>query len=203
MKIELVMDQFLNGTRSLNSNAIMLKEKGGSRKIMLALGLYEAQGIATSLQSIVIERPLTQDLFEPITAAFGIKLNYIEVNDIVDGTLHALLCYERDGEEKFIDARMSDALAIALRVDAPIYIEEEMLNNCLVTDEGGGRFSIPASFARIQTLREALDLAVAEEKYELARQLKDEIEARTKAFGQGGAVSDAASVENDGTDNEE
>ena len=198
MKIELFMDGFLNSSSNPNHNAIMLKEKDGDRKIMLSLGLFEAQGIATALKEIVVERPLAHDLFEPVTAAFGINLNGIEVYDVVDGTFHAYLCYERDGEEKRIDARLSDALAIALRVGASVYIEEELLNSCLVTDMGDGKFSVPVTFARMETLHEAFDLAIREEKYELAKQLKEEIEAREKALEQGGAAG-----ENDETDDKE
>jgi bifunctional DNase/RNase len=155
------------------------------------------------LQSFIVERPLTQDLFEPITAAFGIKLKYIEVSDLVDGTLHALLCYEREGEEKFIDARLSDAFAIAVRVNAPVYIDDERLDRYHITDEGDGRFSIPASFARMKTLREALKLAVAEEKYELARQLKEEIEARSKNFKNADDGRDVIYFDDNADDDEE
>ena len=181
MKVELVIGEIFNDKSDPRYNVLMLKEKDGERKVMLVVGLFEAQCIATSCEDIKIERPLSHDLFEPITAAFGIKLKYVEINKVVNGTFHSLLCYERDGEERFVDARTSDALAIALRVDAPMYIEEELLDKLRVTDEGGGRFSVPVAFARLKTLREALEIAIKEEKYELAMQLKEEIDAREEA----------------------
>ena len=84
-------------------------------------------------------------------------------------------------EERDVDSRTSDAIAIALRAGAPIYIEEELLNRMCIHDERNGAISIPISAADVKTLRTAMENAVKEENYELAMKLKEEIDSRSSA----------------------
>lgn len=180
MKIELVIAEIFQKSESPTTHMFLLREREGQRRIMLVFGDVEAQGIATSIvaEDIQIERPLTHDLFELITGAFGIRLNYIVINRFSEDKFHSLLCYERDGEVHYIDARVTDAMAIALRANAPMYIEEDILEKHQVQGNNGTAFSLPVELADAETLHDALALAIKEENYELALQLKKELRAR-------------------------
>ena len=112
------------------------------------------------------------------STAFGIELQHVLIDRIMDGTFCARLCYSQDGVERHVDSRTSDAIAIALRAGAPIYIEDELLSRMCVRDEQNGAFSIPITAADEATLRAAMDNAVKVENYELAHKLKEEIESR-------------------------
>lgn len=178
MKVRFVIAEIFTKTSIKDANVLMLKEKEGERRVMLVISQYEAQGIASSLKDLEIERPLTHDLFESITTAFDINLKYIVINRAAHGTYYSHLCYERDGVERFIDARTSDAIAIALRVNVPMYIEEDLLEVCCIQNDTEGIYSIPVTFANNTTLKNALNRAIADEDYELAAHLKNEIKAR-------------------------
>lgn len=178
MKVRIIIAEIFTKTSIANAHVLMLKEKDGERRVMLVISPVEAKGIASSLKDYNIERPLTHDLFEHITSAFGIELKYIVVNRIVRGIYYSHLCYERDGEEKFIDARTSDAIALALRVNAPMYIEEDLLDACCLQNDAEGAYSIPITIANEAALKSALDRAIEVENYELAAHLKNELKAR-------------------------
>lgn len=178
MKVRLSIAEIFTKTSIANAHALLLKERGGERRIMVVINPIEAQGIASSLKDAKIERPLTHDLFEPITAAFGIKLKYIVINKAVRGFYYSHLCYERDGVEKFIDARTSDAIALALRAEVPMYIEEDLLEVCCLQNDTAGAYSIPLTLESEQVLKSALDRAIEEEDYEYAAHLRNELMAR-------------------------
>ena len=181
--VELVVADMMSKVSDRRAHVLLLQEKDGLRKIIVALGLLEAQAIAFSLRGIDVARPLTHDLFGSFAAAFGIGLQYVLINDINDGTFHAQLHYAKEGEVRDIDARTSDAVALALRAGAPIYIKDELLNRMCVRDEANGAVSIPITAADEDTLRVAMENAVKEENYELAMKLKEEIDSRHQASG--------------------
>ena len=97
---------------------------------------------------------------------------------IEDGTFFSRINFKQGDESREVDARTSDAVALALRMGAPIYITEELLNRICIRDEQGGAISIPITAADEKTLRDAMDRAVKEEKYELAMKLKEELDSR-------------------------
>jgi bifunctional DNase/RNase len=176
--VELVVTDIMSKVSDQRAHVLLLKEKDGLRKIVVALGLMEAQAIAFALRNIHTGRPLTHDLFGTITSEFGIELQHALINRIDDGTFHAILCYRQGEAVRVVDARTSDAIAIALRAAAPIYIEDELLNRMCVQDESNGAISIPITAADEATLRVAMEHAVKEENYELAMKLKEEIDSR-------------------------
>ncbi len=178
--VELVVSDIMSKVSDQRAHVLLLREKDGLRKIIVALGLLEAQAIAFALRNVPTGRPLTHDLFGSFAAEFGIELQHALINRIEDGTFHAQLCYKQGTDVRVIDARTSDAIAIALRAAAPIYIEEELLNRMCVQDEHNGAISIPITAADEATLRVAMDNAVKEENYELAMKLKEEIDSRHK-----------------------
>ena len=116
-----------------------------------------------------------------MASAFGIELQYVLIDGINDGTFHAKLHYVRGEEVQDVDSRTSDAIAIALRSGAPIYIEDVLLSRMCIRDEQNGAFSIPITAADEATLRVAIENAVKVENYELAHKLKEEIESRHTA----------------------
>jgi bifunctional DNase/RNase len=105
-------------------------------------------------------------------------LKHVIIDRIDDGTFYSVLYYTRGDENAYVDSRTSDAIAIALRAGAPIFIHEELLNRMCIRDEQNGAISIPITAADENTLRTAMENAVKEENYELAMKLKEEIDSR-------------------------
>ena len=176
--VELVVKDIMSKVSDHRAHVLLLCEKDGLRRIIVSLGFLEAQAIAFVLRGICTDRPLTHELFGSVTMAFGVELQYVLINKISDGTFCSQLCYRQGEVEHLIDSRTSDAIAIALRAAAPIYIEEELLSRMCIRDEQNGAFSIPITAADEATLRVAIDNAVKEENYELAQKLKEEIDSR-------------------------
>ena len=179
--IELVVSDMMSKVTDRRAHVLMLQEKEGLRKIIVALGFLEAQAIAFALRKVDAGRPLTHDLFGSLTSEFGIELQHVYINRIEDGTFHSQLCYRQGNDIRVVDARTSDAIAIALRAPAPIYINEDLLNRMCIHDERNGAISIPITAADEDTLKVAMDNAVKAENYELAMKLKEEIDSRHQA----------------------
>ena len=179
MMIELVVTDILCKASDDRAYVMILKERDGNRKIMVAIGVNEAQAIAFALKGIATKRPITHDLFRSLANAFGATMKCATIGKISDGTFYSQLLYQQGDAICQIDSRTSDAVAIALRAGAPIYIDEELLNRVGVHDVFDGAISVPISVADTDTLRTVLDKAVKEENYELAMKIKEEIDSRT------------------------
>ncbi|MBR5593099.1 MAG: bifunctional nuclease family protein [Bacteroidaceae bacterium] len=192
--VELVVTDIMSKASDHRAHVLLLSERDGLRKIIVSLGFLEAQAIAFAMRGIKADRPLTHDLFGGVVSAFGIELQYVLINKVVDGTFCSLLCYRQGEVEHCIDSRTSDAIAIALRAGAPIYIKEVLLSQMCIRDEQNGAFSIPITAADEATLRVAIENAVKVENYELAHKLKEEINSRHAGQGNG-------CCENKGNDN--
>lgn len=177
--VELYVSDILSKASDERAYVMMLKEREGARKILVAIGYAEAQAIAFALKGIQTKRPITHDLFKSFAASFGARLQCVTIDRVDDGTFYSNLLFRTGEELHEIDARTSDAVAIALRMDAPIYIEENLLDKVSIRDEWNGAFSIPISIADVDTLRNVMEKAVKEENYELAMKLKEEIDSRT------------------------
>ena len=176
--VELVVSDMMSKVSDHRAHVLVLQEKDGLRKIIVALGLLEAQAIAFALRGVDVGRPLTHDLFGSLTNAFGIQMQYVLIERIDDGTFYSSLYYSQNDESVCIDSRTNDAIAIALRAKAPIYIREDLLNRMCIRDERNGAISIPITAADEGTLRAAMENAVKDENYELAMKLKEEIDSR-------------------------
>lgn len=110
-----------------NSPIVILKEVDGEKTLPIWIGLLEATAIASELEGIQFSRPMTHDLMKNIIGLVDIKVNKIEVCDLKNNTYYALIYFNYNGKEISIDARPSDALALSLRVDAPIFVAEEVI----------------------------------------------------------------------------
>jgi bifunctional DNase/RNase len=110
-----------------NRHVVILKDNVGDRYLPIWIGAWEASAIAMRLQGLQAERPLTHDLFTAALEQLGVRVARVVVSDLSDETYHAQLVLERDGVEEEVDARPSDALAIAVRTESPIYCADTVL----------------------------------------------------------------------------
>jgi uncharacterized protein len=110
-----------------NRHVVILKDAERDRYLPIWIGAWEASAIAMRLQGVTAERPLTHDLFVNALAQLGVRVDRIVISDLADETYHARLHLDRDGTEVEVDARPSDALALAVRCEAPIFATEEVL----------------------------------------------------------------------------
>ena len=110
------------------SPIVILKEIDGERTLPIWIGLLEATAIATELEGIKFPRPMTHDLLKSVLEFIDVKVNRVEVCDLKENTYYALIHITYEGKEITIDARPSDALALSLRMRAPIFVAEEVLD---------------------------------------------------------------------------
>ena len=173
--------------------ALLLNEKNGERKLPIVIGGFEAQSIAVALErEIRPPRPLTHDLFKSFSDCFEIKIKQVIIHKIVDGVFFSSLICERDKIEEIIDSRTSDAIALAIRFNSPIFTYENVLEKAGIilkpgenkkqTDSHSKKNSlskkIDYSKLSITQLEKAISVAVKNEDYELAAHLRDEINKR-------------------------
>ncbi|WP_034043111.1 bifunctional nuclease family protein [Wocania ichthyoenteri] len=184
--------------------ALILNEVDGDRKLPIVIGAFEAQSIAIALEKeIRPPRPLTHDLFKNFADRFDIVVKQVIIHKLVDGVFYSSLICERDKIEEIIDARTSDAIALALRFDAPIFTyknildkagiylkvnpkkdeEDELQDSILVDDLIANELepNAPRENYKGKTLEELhnlLDEAVSNEDYEAAAHIRDEISKR-------------------------
>lgn len=166
--------------------AILLKDVQSERFLPIIIGTFEAQAIALALEGTAIPRPLTHDLCANLLRAAGISLNKIVVTDLIEGTFYAkLYLTSATGEKMEIDARPSDAIALALRLKAEIFVAQKVMieaGQYLASEEHQpqpNEENLPEiqQLERLFELQNQLQMAIKEENYELAAKLRDEIEA--------------------------
>ena len=183
--------------------ALVLKEVEGARTLPIIIGAFEAQAIAIALEKdIKPPRPLTHDLFKTFADRFQVKVKQVIIHKLVDGVFFSSLICERDKIEEIIDARTSDAIALAVRFNAPIFTYQNILDKAGIflkaKDEIDKRteedieeleeilnpleaiLSDDDAFLTksIDDLNQMMEQAVADEDYELAARIRDEIEKR-------------------------
>lgn len=184
--------------------ALILNEVDGDRKLPIVIGAFEAQSIAIALEKeIKPPRPLTHDLFKNFADCFGIIVKQVIIHKLVDGVFYSSIICERDKIEEIIDARTSDAIALALRFSAPIFTYKNILEkagiylkanpiDANVVNSIDNVLSNSETFVKEETntsgstyakntiteLNEMLDSAVNDENYEMAAKIRDEISKR-------------------------
>ena len=158
--------------------ALVLEEVDGGRKLPIIIGQQEAQAIKVMMMKYQPPRPLTHDLFQTLTIHLGATLKQIVIYKAKDGVFYSYLYFDKEGEEIKIDARTSDAVALALRYKCPMYTTQSIMESEHLHDMGEGKFSVPISSVSLQMLEEALQSAIEKEEYEQASQLRDEIRKR-------------------------
>jgi hypothetical protein len=118
---------------------VILRDMSGDTILPIWVGPYEANAIALEIEKIPTARPMTHDLMKTLLAGFDARVQKVVVNELKDETFYALIWLERDGETISVDSRPSDALALALRTDCPIYVDESVLKNSKMTAAAGDR----------------------------------------------------------------
>lgn len=183
--------------------AIILKEVAGNRRLPIIIGQYEAQSIALELEGIKPPRPLTHDLLKEVIEAFGYSVNYIIINELKDSTFYAKIKFDSSSLEE-MDSRPSDAIAIALKFGAPIYVNTEIMDEVgfipdydeqVLPKQEGSEFedhsdepspeqikskpvetkNLSNKEKKLLQLKSELDEAITKEDYEKAAHLRDEI----------------------------
>ena len=185
--------------------ALVLSEEEGNRRIPIIVGGFEAQAIAIELEGLAPPRPLTHDLFKNFAESYGIKLVEVNIHKLEDGVFFANILCDNGNQRIILDARTSDAIALALRFSCPIYTTEEIVDKAgIVLDfEKGSEFESPTasqdeepekaaekprkaasqmdlSKSSMEELRSLLAEAVSQEVYETASEIRDEINRRSK-----------------------
>jgi uncharacterized protein len=111
-----------------NTPIIILKIEAGEQAIPIWIGLLEATSIASVLQNVQFERPMTHDLFKNLSSHLNIRVTKVEVCDLRENTFYALIHFDSDTQSFTMDARPSDAIAIALRFSAPIFVDQKVID---------------------------------------------------------------------------
>jgi len=114
---------------STNTPIVILKDIEGNAVLPIWVGIYEANAIALEIEKVATPRPMTHDLIKQVLVGFNAILQKVVVSELRDDTFYAVLWLDREGETIMLDARPSDALALALRLDCPIYVDDEVLKS--------------------------------------------------------------------------
>lgn len=177
-EIELKIHDMSTTLHPADAYALVLEEKEGGRKLPIIIGHLEAQAIKVMMVKYHPPRPLTHDLFKGLTEQLGATMTKMVIYKAKGGVFYSYLYFDKDGEELKVDARTSDAVALALRYRCPMYATEDVIESEHLHDLGEGKFSVPITSVSLQMLEEALAMAVEREDYEQASHLRDEIRRR-------------------------
>ncbi len=191
-KVKLVIAGLSYSQTQSGAYALMLVEVGGKRRVPIIIGGFEAQAIAVELEKMKPTRPLTHDLFKSFALAYDIYLKEVIIYNFHEGIFYAKLICEKDGVVTEIDSRTSDAIAISVRFNCPIFtyssileeagtiieegfdIEEVSEQEDFTEDENEG----PLVALSLSELEDKLNEAIENEDYETASTIRDELKKR-------------------------
>jgi len=185
--------------------AIILDEVNGNKKLPIVIGGYEAQSIAIALEKkIKTSRPLTHELFKGFAEKFNISLNHIIIHKLSEGVFYSNIVCEKDNEVVKVDSRTSDAIALSIRFNAPIFVTKEILTQAGFEDDkkysediniadenffNNEQISKPDNITKkskdikkvsTRNIKKMLEKSIQNEDYELAAKLRDELDLRKK-----------------------
>ena len=175
--------------------ALVLSEVNGNRRLPIIIGGFEAQAIAIELEKMTPTRPLTHDLFKSFAEAFTINIVEVIIYNLTEGIFYSKLICEQNGMMHEVDARTSDAIAIAVRFGCPVYTYEDILSSAGMLLDGeeidSDEFLTEAEATQeqhpttnqlgslsVDELRKELEQAIEQEDYETASRIRDEINKR-------------------------
>ena len=125
-----------------NTPIVILKDMEEKRAIPIWIGLFEASAIATELEKVSFSRPMTHDLLRDILQDLNVKVTKIEISDLKNNTFYANIYLNKNGNNIVVDSRPSDAIAIALRVNAPIFVDQKVVEKSRNIDLGGKKVKL-------------------------------------------------------------
>lgn len=165
--------------------ALILSESEGNRRLPIIIGSFEAQAIALELENIKPPRPMSHDLLKNFLLSFDTEVKQVYINELSEGTFYAQIHYERDSQVVELDSRPSDAIALAVRFNAPIYVNSEVLKEAGISTEPEPQSqealqteeSAPGQkeLSQLEKLEADLKTAVETENYEKAAKIRDRI----------------------------
>ncbi|HEX7072160.1 MAG TPA: bifunctional nuclease family protein [Rhodothermales bacterium] len=165
--------------------ALVLGEMNGNRRLPIIIGAFEAQAIALELEKIQPPRPMTHDLLRDMFDALGAEVMEVVIDELREGTFFAKIRYSHDGGEGQLDSRPSDAVALAVRCEAPIYVAPGVLDEAGIPTEEEGVASLAQPepqqeeaaepLTKVEKMEQQLEKAIQDEDYERAARLRDEI----------------------------
>lgn len=193
-RIELDIVALSHSVTQSHNYAVVLGERRGQRRLPIVIGSFEAQAIAVAMERMVPNRPLTHDLFKNTLDTFSIELREVVINNLLDGIFYARLVCVKNGEVFEIDSRTSDAIAMAVRFDCPIYTYDFILEAAGVVledqEEEGSTISTVQQASQqvvdttaletysLDALQRRLQEVLDQEDYESAAKIRDELKRR-------------------------
>lgn len=189
-RIELEIVALSHSMTQSHNYAVVLGERRGKRRLPIVIGSFEAQAIAVALERMVPNRPLTHDLFKNAFDTFEIQLKEVIISNLLDGIFYARLVCMKNGELFEIDSRTSDAIAMAVRFECPIFTYDFILEaaGVILEDQDASAFSAVPAVSHldenaietwpIDALRGRLQEALDSEEYETAAKIRDEMKRR-------------------------
>jgi uncharacterized protein len=165
--------------------ALILSETNGNRRLPIIIGTFEAQAIALELESIKPPRPMTHDLLKNLVLSFSSNVEQVIINDLNEGTFFAQIHCKKNDELFELDARPSDAIALAIRFGAPIFVSSEVLNEAGIETEEATRKKKGTKekvhkgnedMNQLEELEKELQTAIETENYEKAAKIRDQIQ---------------------------
>ncbi|MBK6264832.1 bifunctional nuclease family protein [Marivirga sp. S37H4] len=200
-KIKLEILGLSSSQSQSGSFALVLGESDGNRRLPIIIGMFEAQAIAIEIEKIVPNRPMTHDLFKSFAKSFGYAVKEIVISDLKEGVFFAKIVCDNGQGVIEIDSRPSDAIAIGIRFDAPIFTYEKIMSEAgiILTDEapegdiselkrpiskeepsssGKSKQNDELKDLSMDKLNDLLDKTIKAEDYEMAAKIRDEINRR-------------------------
>jgi len=161
------------------ASGIILKEKEGERTLPIVIGEYEAQSIALALEDLKPPRPITHDLTVNLLDSVGAAIESVLISELKENTYYAVIRIQKDLETIEVDARPSDAIALAVRLGSNIFVNDSVMDQAsYIPDEKEAKdksYIFKSSTDELEHLREELQKAVDSEEYEKAANLRDKI----------------------------
>jgi hypothetical protein len=196
-KVRLEISGIAYSQTQSGSYVLTLSEAAGKRKLPIVIGGFEAQAIAVELEKMIPNRPLTHDLIKSFCITYDVIIKEVLIYKFVEGVFYSKLICEKDGAISEIDSRTSDAIAVGVRFNSPIFTLSNVLEDAGITSDQEDDFESDALFEEgieaieddqqissmvndtLQDLEKQLEEALENENYELASKLRDEIKKRS------------------------
>ncbi len=196
-KVRLEISGIAYSQTQSGSYVLTLSEAAGKRKLPIVIGGFEAQAIAVELEKMIPNRPLTHDLIKSFCITYDVVIKEVLIYKFVEGVFYSKLICEKDGAISEIDSRTSDAIAVGVRFNSPIFTLSNVLEDAGITSDQEDDFENDTLFEEgletleedeqissmvndsLQDLEKQLQEALENENYELASKLRDEIKKRS------------------------